>query len=101
MGNDPLFGPIVRDLEQVAVLASPRRVDALQLSAARDVGGWLLGQLPVVGSFFADAFGDNMWATMRRNLTAREIHTFTDTTRRYPDTLALALTFQSLPQERA
>ncbi len=69
------------------------------MSAFRDVGGWLLGQIPAVGDFFADAFQDNIWATMRRNLTTLEVETFTDVTRRYPDTLALALTFQKLPQE--
>ena len=94
-----LLAPIERDLEQVMGLASPRRVEAIQMSAARDVGGWLLGQIPVVGDFLADAFSDNIWANMRRNLTQQEVNTFTEVTRRYPDTLALALTFQRLPKE--
>lgn len=94
-----LLDPIERDLEQVAGVLSPRRVEAMQMSVARDVGGWILGQIPVVGDFLADAFHDNMWANIRRDLTQQEVETFTDVTRRYPDSLALALTFQRLPKE--
>ena len=92
-----LLAPIKKDLDQVMGLAAPRRVEAIQMAAARDVGAWLLGQIPVVGDFLADALQDNMWANMRRRLTPQEIDTFTEVTRRYPDTLALALTFQRLP----
>ena len=85
------------------------------MSIARDVGGWLpsassgqaLGQVPLLGSFLADAYQacpepcrrDNVWADMRRRLTPQEIDTFTEVTRRYPDTLALLTTFQRLPAE--
>ena len=60
------------------------------------MGGWLLGQVPLVGDFLADAYQDNLWADMRRRLTTQEVNTFTEVTRRYPDTLALLATFQQV-----
>jgi hypothetical protein len=94
---DPLWTALERDASRVLRLTCPRRVEALQMSVARDVGGWLLGQVPVVGDLLADAYGDNLWADMRRRLTAEEVSTFTEVTRRYPDTLALLATFQQVP----
>ncbi len=69
------------------------------MSVVRDVGGWLLGQIPLVGDFLADAYQDNVWADMCRRLTPQEVNTFTEVTRRYPDTLALLATFQRQPNE--
>jgi hypothetical protein len=100
VAQGPVADPIAEVLEQDAVrvlrLSSPRRVEALNMSLARDVGGWLLGQIPLVGDFLADAYEDNLWADMRRRLTAQEVNTFTEVTRRYPDTLALLATFQQV-----
>jgi hypothetical protein len=94
---DPVWDLVGRDATRVLRLTCPRRVEALQMSIARDVGGWLLGQVPVVGDLLADAYEDNLWADMRRRLTSEEVETFTEVTRRYPDTLALLATFQQTP----
>jgi len=93
---DPLAEVLERDARRVLNLTSPRRVEALNMSLVRDVGGWLLGQVPLVGDFLADAYEDNLWADMRRRLTTQEVETFTEVTRSYPDTLALLATFQKV-----
>lgn len=95
---DPIAEVLEQDAARVLKLTSPRRVEALNISLARDVGGWLLGQIPLVGDFLADAYEDNLWADMRRRLTAQEVEAFTEVTRRYPDTLALLATFQQVPE---
>ncbi len=66
------------------------------MSLARDVGSALIGMVPVVGGQLADLYGDNVWANMKRRLTDQEEARFTDVTRRYPDTIALLQTFQSV-----
>lgn len=96
--QDPVFELLQQDASRVLRVTSPRRAEALNMSIVRDIGGWLLGQLPLVGDFLADAYQDNLWADMRRRLTPREENTFTEVTRRYPDTVALLATFQRLPE---
>jgi hypothetical protein len=100
--RDPLFEVIseaVRsDLEKLAGSPSPRRMDLIGRSVVRDVGGWLLDQIPTVGSALSDAFQDNIWADMRENLTREEDQAFVEITRRWPDTVALIQTFQNLPE---
>ena len=95
---DPLAEVLERDAGRMLNLASPRRVEALNLSIVRDVGGWLLGQVPLVGELIADAYEDNLWADLRKRLTTQEVETFTEVTRWYPDTLALLATFQRVPE---
>ena len=65
---DPLAEVLERDAGRMLNLASPRRVEALNMSIVRDVGGWLpstgsgqaLGQVPLVGELIADAYEDNL-----------------------------------------
>ena len=95
--QDPILELLERDADRVLRVASPRRAEALNMSVVRDVGGWLLGQIPLVGDFLADAYQDNIWADMTRRLTDQEVNTFTEVTRRYPDTVALITTFQQVP----
>ena len=97
--QDPIAQVIQRDLARFAQVTSPRRVDLVNLSIFRDVGSWLLGNIPGVGSFISDAFGDNMYADMKRRMTPEEVDTFTEVTRRWPDSVALIQTFQRLPEE--
>ena len=96
--QDPVFELLEQDASRVLGVASPRRVEAVNMSIVRDVGGWLLGQVPLVGDFLADAYQDNLWADLRRRLTPQEENAFTEVTRWYPDTLALLATFQRVPQ---
>ncbi len=96
--QDPIAEVIQRDLARFAHVTSPRRVDLVNLALFRDVGAWLLGNIPAVGSFVSDAFADNMYADMKRRMTPQEVNTFTEVTRRWPDTVALIQTFQSLPE---
>lgn len=95
---DPIAEVLERDAVRVLKLTSPRRVEALNMSVARDVGGWLLDQVPLVGELLGDALKDNLWADMRKRLTTQEVDTFTEVTRWYPDTLALLATFQKVPE---
>ena len=67
-------------------------------SLIRDVGGYLLDQIPGVGSALSDAFQDNLWADMRASMTREEDESFVEITRRWPDTIALIQTFQNLPE---
>ena len=94
---DPLREVLEQDASRVLRLTCPRRAEAVQMSIVRDVGGWLLGQVPLVGDFLADAYQDNLWADLRRRLTSQEVDAFTEVTRHYPDTLALLATFQRTP----
>ncbi len=94
---DPVWELMERDAGRVLGNASPRRAELVNISIARDVGGWLLGQVPLVGELLSDAFEDNLWVDMRRRLTPREIETFTEVTRWLPDTIALLTTFQRMP----
>ncbi len=100
--RDPLFEAIseaVRsDLERLAGSPSPRRMDLIGRSVVRDVGGWLLDQIPGVGSALSDAFQDNIWADMRQNLSREEDEACGEITRRGPDTGALIQTFQNRPE---
>lgn len=73
-------------------------MDLIGRSLVRDVGGWLLDQVPGVGSFLSDAFMDNIWADMRASMTREEDEAFVEITRRWPDTVALIQTFQNLPE---
>ncbi len=95
---DPIADILERDAGRMLNLTSPRRVEALNMSIVRDVGGWLLGQVPLLGELIADAYEDNLWADMRKRLTSQEVETFTEVTRWYPDTLALLATFQKVPE---
>ena len=95
---DPLRKVLEQDASRVLRLTSPRRVEAVNMSIVRDVGGWLLGQVPLVGDFLAEAYEDNLWADLRRRLTPQEESAFTEVTRWYPDTLALLSTFQRVPE---
>ena len=70
------------------------------MSVARDVGSYALGIVPVIGDLLADFWGDNIWAEMRKRLTDQETATFTEVTRRWPDTIALVTTFQRIPERR-
>lgn len=100
--RDPLFemvsAAVRSDLERLAGSPSPRRMDLIGRSLVRDVGGWLLDQVPGVGSFLSDAFMDNIWADMRASMTREEDEAFVEITRRWPDTVALIQTFQNLPE---
>lgn len=100
--RDPLFemvsAAVRSDLEKLAGSPSPRRMDLIGRSLIRDVGGYLLDQIPGVGSALSDAFQDNIWADMRQSLTREEDESFVDVTRRWPDTIALIQTFQNLPE---
>ena len=96
--TDPVWEAVEQDASRVLKLTSPRRVEAVNMSIVRDVGGWLLGQVPLVGDFLAEAYEDNLWADLRRRLTPQEEDAFTEVTRWYPDTLALLATFQRVPQ---
>ena len=66
---DPVWQAVEQDASRVLKLTSPRRVEALNMSIVRDVGGFLLGQVPLVGDFLAEAYEDNLWADLRRRLT--------------------------------
>ena len=96
--SDPLAEILERDAGRMLSLTSPRRVEALNMSIVRDVGGWLLGQVPLLGELIADVYEDNLWADMRKRLTAQEVDIFTEVTRWYPDTLALLATYQRVPE---
>ena len=105
MGNgkvrDPLFEMLVKDLTRVAGSTSPRRMDLIGMSVFRDVGGWLLDQVPGVGSFLSDAFQDNVWADMRQRMLPEEDTAFIEITRRWPDTVALIQAFHRVPEQAA
>ena len=96
--DDPLLDGLKRDLARFAQVTTPRRVELVNMSIVRDVGSFLLGQVPGVGDFAADFFGDNMFANMRRRMTDQETDTFTKVTTRWPDTIALVQTFQRIPE---
>lgn len=100
--TDPVFEMLSQavksDLRRLAGSDSPRRVELIGRSVVRDVGGWLLDQVPGIGSFLSDAFMDNIWADMRASMTREEDEAFVEITRRWPDTVALIQTFQNLPE---
>lgn len=96
--RDPIFDTLKRDVARFAQVTTPRRVELVNMSIVRDVGSFLLGQIPAVGDFVADLYGDNLWANMRRRMTDQEASTFTQVTRRFPDTIALVQTFQRIPE---
>ncbi len=68
------------------------------MSVVRDVGGWFLDQVPLVGELLGDTLKDNLWADMRKRLTVQEVDTFTEVNRWYPGTLALLATYKRVPE---
>ena len=95
--RDPIFEALTSDVSRFASAASPRRMELVGMSVVRDAGVFLLGLVPGVGDLVADLYGDNVFAEMRRRMTDQETETFTEVTRRWPDTIALVQTFQRLP----
>ena len=95
-GREPLRG-LEREATRALGLASPRRVELLNVSIAKDVGGWLLGLAPVVGTGIADIWTDNLDADMHRRMTPAEASTLRQETRWLPDSIALIRTFQKEP----
>ncbi|MDP3062447.1 MAG: hypothetical protein Q8O40_04420 [Chloroflexota bacterium] len=92
-GREPLRG-LEREATRALGLASPRRVELLNGSIAKDVGGWLLGLVPVVGTGLSDIFADHLDADMHRRMTPAEASTLRQETRWLPDSIALIRTFQ-------
>ena len=98
--RDPIFEALERDITEFLNIGSRRRAELTNMSVARDLGAWLIGEIPLVGQQLADAWQDNVWADMKAKMTAFEVEAYTQTTRFLPDTIALLNTFQRTPEGR-